>query len=150
MNRFVLATVAIAALPACATPPEWPAGAERRLEWRVAALPAAGAVRVADYDRYSRLVGDPALVCDDRGTPTASAVRDAAEGGRELWFEAVPGRRYFSYWGKSLKPPKPGRGAAAAEPAEIATAEATPGELVRRPCGGRATAWSNRPRRAAT
>jgi hypothetical protein len=133
VNRLIAAALAIAALPACAAPPQWPAGAEQRIEWRITALPAAGAVRVGDYDRYSRLVGDPALVCDDRGTATASAVRDAAEGGRELWFEAVPGRRYFSYWGKSLKPPQPGRGAEAAEPAEIATAEATAGELVRRP-----------------
>lgn len=132
MNRLVLATATIAMLPAAAAPPQWPAGAERRLEWRIPPDAGAGAVRVPHYDHFARLIGDPALVCDDLGEPTAAAMRDAPEEGRELWFEAVPGRRYFSYWGKALKPPKPGRDPAS-EPAEIATAEATPGEVVRRP-----------------
>ncbi|MCG3148670.1 MAG: hypothetical protein PCFJNLEI_02115 [Verrucomicrobiae bacterium] len=113
-------------LPAVA---DWPAGAEYRLEWQFAPVATTQFARVPDYRRFGQLIGKLSVVADEAGKPTTWAVRTGDDGKPELWFQVAPQRRYFTYWGKSLKP------SASGEVPEIGSdaAVATPGEMQRPP-----------------
>ena len=111
---------------------DWPVGTEFRLEWKFTPGAQSQFVRVPDYRRFEQLIPKKSLICDDTGHPTDWTVRSGDDGQPELWFAVRGAHRYFSYWGKGLKPKL-------AEPAspipELGSAApvATPGEMVRRP-----------------
>ena len=111
---------------------EWPVGAEFRLEWKCPPATQTHFVRVPDYRRFSQLIPKTAIVCDETGQATEWALRVGDDGKPELWFEAATAHRYFSYWGKGLKP-KPGAHGVTIPEIGSAAQLATPGEMVRRP-----------------
>ena len=112
--------------------PEWPGGAEYRLEWKFAADGQTQFVRVPDYRRFSQLIPKTYLICDELGQPTESSLRTGDDGKPELWFAVAGSHRYFSYWGKVQKPKLT---ISESQIPEIGSSApvATPGEMVRRP-----------------
>ena len=112
--------------------PEWPPGADYRLEWKVAPSGPTQLVRVPAYRRFGQLIPKNFIVCDETGQGTDWAVRAGDDGLPELWFEAATAHRYFSYWGKGLRL-KPGEHGASIPEIGNDAQVATPGEMVRRP-----------------
>ena len=124
--------VGIMAAVAVHASPEWPAGADYRLEWKFAADPQTQFVRVPDYRRFSQLIPKTFVICDETGHPTEWTQRTGDDGKPELWFAVAGAHRYFSYWGKVQKTKLNITEATIPEIGSAAPA-ATPGEMVRRP-----------------
>ena len=131
MKRFV-GFVGVLIVAAVQAGQEWPVGAEYRLEWKCPPVTQISFARVPDYRRFSQLIPKTAIICDETGHPTDWALRTGDDGKPELWFETAGTHRYFSYWGKGLKPKLGEHGGNIPEIGSDAPL-ATPGEMVRRP-----------------
>lgn len=77
----------------------WPDGVTQRLTWSFEAPTDAEPfyIRIPQLDRLRHIIPDQAGVFDDQGRFIESA-RHETDNGTELWFEAEPGRHYFSGW----------------------------------------------------